>query len=108
MRNKGQWKSKGSFPECSGSQNSAATFNSHTFTRGTDNVPMYPYEIPSRLSSLNMLDYSSQIMEGASLEDLDSNERERLRNIIKYRKGDKALLEFPWKKGQKFRRACVE
>ena len=58
-----------------------------------ENVPMYPYEIPSRLSSLNMLDYSSQIMEGASLEDLDSNERERLRNIIKYRKGDKALLE---------------
>lgn len=58
-----------------------------------ENVPMYPYEIPSRLSSLNMLDYSSQIMEGASLVDLDSNERERLRNIIKYRKGDKALLE---------------
>lgn len=58
-----------------------------------ENIPMYPYEIPSRLSALNLLDYSAQIMEGATLEDLDSNERERLRNIIKYRKGDKALLE---------------
>ena len=58
-----------------------------------ENVPMYPYEIPSRLSALNLLDYSAQILEGASLEDFDNNERERLRSIIKYRKGDKALLE---------------
>ncbi len=58
-----------------------------------ENVPMYPYEIPSRLSALNLLDYSAQILEGASLEDFDTNERERLRSIIKYRKGDKALLE---------------
>lgn len=58
-----------------------------------ENVPMYPYEIPSRLSALNLLDYSARILEGASLEDFDTNERERLRNIIKYRKGDKALLE---------------
>lgn len=58
-----------------------------------ENVPMYPYEIPSRLSALNLLDYSAQILEGASLEDLDPNERDRLRGIIKYRKGDKALLE---------------
>ena len=58
-----------------------------------ENVPMYPYEIPSRLSALNLLDYSAQILEGASLEDFDINERERLRSIIKYRKGDKALLE---------------
>lgn len=57
------------------------------------NVPMYPYEIPSRLSALNLLDYSARILEGASLEDFDTNERERLRSIIKYRKGDKALLE---------------
>lgn len=58
-----------------------------------ENVPMYPYEIPSRLSALNLLDYSARILEGASLEDFDTNERERLRSIIKYRKGDKALLE---------------
>ena len=58
-----------------------------------ENVPMYPYEIPGRLSSLSQLDYSAQILLGATMDDLDGNERDRLRNIIKYRKGDKALLE---------------
>ncbi|MCR4656979.1 MAG: putative DNA binding domain-containing protein [Lachnospiraceae bacterium] len=58
-----------------------------------ENVPLYPYEIPSRLSSLNLLDYSAQILEGAEIDDFDPNERERLRAIIKYRKGDKTLLE---------------
>lgn len=58
-----------------------------------ENVPMYPYEIPGRLSSLSQLDYSAQILLGATMDDLDGNERERLRNIIKYRKGDKTLLE---------------
>ena len=58
-----------------------------------ENVPMYPYEIPGRLSSLSQLDYSAQILLGATIDDLDGNERDRLRNIIKYRKGDKTLLE---------------
>lgn len=58
-----------------------------------ENVPMYPYEIPGRLSSLSQLDYSAQILLGATMDDLDGNERDRLRNIIKYRKGDKKLLE---------------
>lgn len=58
-----------------------------------ENVPMYPYEIPGRLSSLSQLDYSAQIILGATMDDLDGNERDRLRNIIKYRKGDKTLLE---------------
>lgn len=58
-----------------------------------ENVPMYPYEIPGRLSSLSQLDYSAQILSGATMDDLDGNERDRLRNIIKYRKGDKTLLE---------------
>ncbi len=58
-----------------------------------ENVPMYPYEIPGRLSSLSQLDYSAQILLGAIMDDLDGNERDRLRNIIKYRKGDKTLLE---------------
>ena len=58
-----------------------------------ENVPMYPYEIPSRLSALNLLDYSAQILNGATIEDLDPRERERLRSIIKYRKGDKTLLD---------------
>jgi len=58
-----------------------------------ENVPMYPYEIPGRLSSLSQLDYSAQILLGATMDDLDGKERDRLRNIIKYRKGDKTLLE---------------
>ena len=58
-----------------------------------ENVPMYPYEIPGRLSSLSQIDYSAQILLGATMDDLDGNERDRLRNIIKYRKGDKTLLE---------------
>ncbi len=58
-----------------------------------ENVPMYPYEILGRLSSLSQLDYSAQILLGATMDDLDGNERDRLRNIIKYRKGDKTLLE---------------
>lgn len=57
------------------------------------NVPMYPYEIPARLSSLSQLDYSAQIVYGATVDDLDNAERERMRNIIKYRKGDRSLLE---------------
>jgi ATP-dependent DNA helicase RecG len=58
-----------------------------------ENVPMYPYEINTRLSELSLLDFSAQILPGANLDDLDPNERIRLRKIIKMRKGDKALLE---------------
>ncbi|SDB54298.1 ATP-dependent DNA helicase RecG [Pseudobutyrivibrio sp. YE44] len=58
-----------------------------------ENVPMYPFEIPNRLSTLNMLDFSAQILEGATIDDLDERERVRLRNIIRYRKGDNSLLE---------------
>ena len=54
-----------------------------------ENVPMYPYEIPGRLSSLSQFDYSAQILLGATMDDLDENERDRLHNIIRYRKGDK-------------------
>ena len=58
-----------------------------------ENVPMYPYEITSRLSELSVLDFSAQSLPDASIEDLDPNERVRLRNIIKIRKGDTSLLE---------------
>lgn len=58
-----------------------------------ENVPMYPYEINTRLSELSLLDFSAQIIGDATMDDLDSNERQRLRNIIKMRKGDKTLLE---------------
>ncbi|MCH5267720.1 MAG: putative DNA binding domain-containing protein [Lachnospiraceae bacterium] len=58
-----------------------------------ENVPMYPFEINTRLSELSLLDFSAQVLPGACLSDLDPNERVRLRNIIKMRKGDKSLLE---------------
>jgi ATP-dependent DNA helicase RecG len=58
-----------------------------------ENVPMYPYEITSRLSSLSLLDYSAQAMPDATYQDLDPVERERLRNIIRSCRGEAALLE---------------
>ena len=59
-------------------------------------IPMYPYEIPSRLSELGMLDYSAQPLPGATLEDFDPNQRVRLRKIIQSRQGgEKALLALP-------------
>lgn len=58
-----------------------------------ENVPMYPYEITTRLSELSLLDFSAQLLNGAVMDDLDPNERVRLRQIIKMRKGDKSLLD---------------
>lgn len=58
-----------------------------------ENVPMYPYEINSRLSSLSLLDYSAQPVPDSSYQDLDSVERERLRNIIRAYRGEASLLE---------------
>ena len=58
-----------------------------------ENVPMYPFEMQTRLSDLNMLDFSSQILPDTTIEDLDPLERQRLRNIIRLRKGEGILLE---------------
>ena len=56
-------------------------------------IPMYPNEIPSRLSELGMLDYSAQPLDGAAIDDLDPNQRVRLRKIIQTRQGgEKNLL----------------
>ena len=55
-------------------------------------IPMYPYEIPSRLSTLSLLDYSAQILSNATLDDFDPNERQRLKRMISLRNGDKSLL----------------
>lgn len=57
-----------------------------------ENVPMYPYEITSRLSSLSLLDLSAQPLPNADYDDLDVVERERLRNSIRAYKGDPGLL----------------
>lgn len=58
-----------------------------------ENIPMYPYEIATRLSSLSLLDYSAQPVPDASHTDLDAVERERLRNIIRTYHGEQNLLE---------------
>ena len=58
-----------------------------------ENIPMYPYEIATRLSSLSLLDYSAQPVPEATYNDLDTVERERLRNIIRSYRGEGMLLE---------------
>ena len=58
-----------------------------------ENIPMYPYEIATRLSSLSLFDYSAQPVPDSSYSDLDAVERERLRNIIRAYRGETALLE---------------
>ena len=59
-------------------------------------VPMYSYEIPSRLSELGLLDFSAQPLPGATMKDLDPNQRVRLRKIIQNRQGgEKTLLTLP-------------
>lgn len=54
---------------------------------------MYPHEINTRLSTLNMLDYTALPVPDAVYDDLDGNERLRLREIIKKYSGEKNLLE---------------
>lgn len=59
-----------------------------------ETVPMYPYEIPTRLSALGSLDLTAQIVEGTSRADFDPLEEERLRQVIgRYKNSDQGLLE---------------
>lgn len=58
-----------------------------------ENIPMYPFEIVTRLSDLSLLDYSAQPVPDSSVTDLDAVERERLRNIIRTYHGEQNLLE---------------
>ena len=46
-----------------------------------ENVPLYPYEIPQRLSSLSLLDFSAQPLPDASRDDFSAAERERLQYL---------------------------
>ena len=58
-----------------------------------ENVPLYPYEIPHRLSSLSLLDFSAQTLPDTTRQDLAATERERLRNIIRTYHDESTLLE---------------
>ncbi len=58
-----------------------------------ENIPMFPFEINERLSELGAYDLSSQVIPDASVSDFDDEERNRVRNIIRIRKGDASLID---------------
>lgn len=59
-----------------------------------ESMPMYPYEIATRLSDLGRLDFSAQPVPDATRDDFDPLERDRLRRIIgTYQSSDRNLLE---------------
>ncbi|WP_296879518.1 ATP-binding protein [Thomasclavelia sp.] len=58
-----------------------------------ENVPMYPYEITTRLSDLSLLDFSFQTVANANINDFDDNEISRLRMLIQRSNGDATLLD---------------
>jgi len=58
-----------------------------------ENIPMYPTELTTRLSSMRLLDYSAMPLSNASSEDFDPLETERLRKLILAYDGEKQLLE---------------
>lgn len=56
-------------------------------------IPMYSYEVVTRLSELALLDFSAGPLAGATIDDLDPNQRVRLRSIIQNKPGgEKNLL----------------
>lgn len=57
-------------------------------------VPMYPFEITTRLSDLRRLDLTAQAVTDSTIEDFDPTEFAHLRRIIDAsRNGDKGLLD---------------
>lgn len=59
-----------------------------------ETVPLYPYEINSRLSDLGKLDYTAQLLSGLTINAFDDVEIERLRTSISRSQGaDHSLLD---------------
>ena len=58
-----------------------------------ENVPMYPTAFATRLSDLRLLDYSAMPLFQSNIEDFDSLEVNRLRQLITTYNGEKTLLE---------------
>jgi ATP-dependent DNA helicase RecG len=56
-------------------------------------IPMYPHDQRSRRGDLGLLDFSAQLIEQATFEDLNPLEFERLRQTLKKHHGDLSLLE---------------
>jgi ATP-dependent DNA helicase RecG len=59
---------------------------------GPECVPFLPYQHTSRRSDLRLIDYSAQLAESTSWDDLDPLEFERLRQMIRRLNGDRVLL----------------
>ena len=61
-----------------------------------ESVPLYPYEIITRLSTLGQLDYSAFPVPDTSLDDFSPEELKRLRDILtRNRNSDQTLHELP-------------
>ena len=74
-----------------------------------EGIPMFSYEIAGRLSELSLLDFSAQPLSGATMNDLDPNQRVRLREIIQSRPGgEKNLLQLQDDELDKALRLTVE
>lgn len=58
-----------------------------------ESVPMLPHDRISRASSFGLVDVSAQPVAGATLNDIDPLERERLRQSVQQYGGDRVLLE---------------
>ena len=58
-----------------------------------ENIPMFPFELATRLSDLRLLDYTALSIQDSQIEDLDPIEIERLRTLILSYNGDKNLLD---------------
>ena len=58
-----------------------------------ENIPMFPQEYSGRLSELGLLDYSAQVLPESSYADIDAQERNRLRKLIRVNRSESALLE---------------
>ncbi len=58
-----------------------------------ENIPMFPQEYSGRLSELGLMDYSAQVLPESSYADIDAQERNRLRKLIRANRGESALLE---------------
>lgn len=77
-----------------GDEQGCCCFERRTMDGTPESVPMYPYEIATRLSDLGRLDYSAQPVMESTRDDLDPLERDRLRKIIaSYQSSDRNLLE---------------
>lgn len=57
------------------------------------NFPLYPQEYARALSDQGLLDFTDNVLPAAGIEDLDPNERARLRRVMETYQAEAALME---------------